>query len=257
MSEVERFDVWRQRRVLLALADSSDFLHTAEGAAFIEQIRTFHAPVIVGMARRMGLGDRWLEEGDVVNTAIEKLRASDGRIAEYAAAADGEPWAYLGKCLIVWVRQQWGTRGSSFDLASEMIPATSPETPDYLTNLDEVVALTFQVLSPVTEAKLHAPLLELLGWLAANPLQRLSYEADEKVAAHRHCPEFTIAQVTAVMNISWGGRPRQSESSLMGQFLLDPSFRPSDSPSHARAVTFYKNAMRAGARSSRMLTDWT
>ncbi len=259
MAEIDRFDEWRQRAALIALADDPDFLHTAEGAAFLEQLKHFHAPAILRLARDSYVGSGWLEPDDVVNTAIERLRANSGRVAEYAASSDGEPWGYLHRCLVTWARRLWGTRGTSLDVIAEFVapPAPELEAGDHLTPLDEVVAATFAVLAPVTEERLHAPLLQLLGWLAANPLQRLSYEASERVAAHRHCPELTIEQVTAVMNISWGGRPRQAETSLMGQFLLNPEFRVSDSPTHARAVAYYKHAMRAGALGSRMLTDWT
>lgn len=53
----------------------------------------------------------------------------------------------------------------------------------------------------------------------------MSYEVHEKQAAHRFVPEMTVEQVTAVMNIAWGGRPRQAETSVMGALLIDPHFQ--------------------------------
>lgn len=253
MAEIERFDVWRQRMALTELAESIDFLGTAEGAAFMEQLAAFFAPAVVGAAHRMGYP---MDHDDVVNGGIVLLTADDGRIARYAAAADSEPWAYMGMCLQAWVRQQWGHRGTSLD-AAEFLAVTPPVIdPGDFTPLEMVVQLTWETLCPLTPNELHPELRELLGWLAVNPPQRLSYEGADKRAAHRQCPQFTIWQVTAVINIAWGGRPRQAESSLMGQFLLDPQFHPSDSPTHARALTYYKKQMIAGAASSKMLSDW-
>lgn len=252
-SKIEHFDVWRQRMAFTALADSPEFLKTAEGAALIEQIRHRTARMIVWEAREM---DFVLEVDDVVNGAILLLTEQDGRISRYIASADGEPWGYFYTCLKGWARQQWGHRGSSLELLEDVIPAGSPEDHDY-TPLEEVVRLTFETLSPHTPEALHAELLELVRWLAANPPQRLSYETGDKVAAHRFAPSFTIVQVAAVMNIAWGGRPRQADTSLFGQFLLDDFFRPSESPTHARALTYFKKQMRAGETGSRMLTDWT
>lgn len=249
--EVQRFDTWRQRVAMSTLTEPG-FLMSPEGAAFLEQLDVFFAPGICGMAKRMGYP---MEPGDVQNSIITHLLSNDGEVAKYASVAD-EPWAYLGRCAIEWARREWGHRGTRLEVA-EYLPVASPTSDESnYTALDEVVALTYEVLVPRTPEHLHGDLLELLGWLAANPIQRLSYEAEERMAAHRFCPRMTIDQVTAVMNIAWGGRPRQKETSLMGAFLLDSTFRPSGSPSHARALTTYKNAIRAGAHSSRMLMDW-
>ncbi len=251
-TQIEYFDVWRQRMAFTALADSPDFLNTAEGAALIEQIRHRSANMIVWEAREM---DFALEPDDVVNGAILLLTEQDGRISRYIASADGEPWGYFYTCLKGWARQQWGHRGSSLEVLEDVVPAGGKPDDD-LTPLEEVVRLTFEALSPHTPERLHSELLELLRWLAANPPQRLSYETGDKVAAHRFAPAFSIMQVTAVMNIAWGGRPRQADTSLFGQYLLDDFFRPSESPTHARALTYFKKQMRAGEGGSRMLTDW-
>lgn len=247
----ERFDTWRQRAALTAVADSVEFLNTAEGAAFLEQLAVYFAPAMIAQARKMSFA---IEVNDVVNGAVVLLTENDQRVARYAAASDGEPWGYLFLCLKEWGRHQWGHRGVSLE-AAEHYPS-EPEADSYLTDLHSVVLLTWELLCPFTPEHLHGDLFELLGWLAANPPQRLSYETDDRVAAHRSAPGFSTEQVTAVMNIAWGGRPRQAETSVFGQYLQDPDFRPSESPSHARALTYYKKQMRAGARASRLLTDW-
>lgn len=253
MSEVERFDTWRQRAALVGLMDVPGFLESAEGAAFIEQLRTFFARQMVGQSARMGFS---IDAEEVVNTVIAHLLDNDGRIAGYAASAEGDPWAYLARCLQGWVRDLWGRRGTSLDVL-EFLPEPFQATPDdTYTPLAEVVAHTFEILAPLTEEKLHAELYRLLEWLASNPPQRKSYESFEARAAHRYCPAFTIGQVTAVMNISYGGRPRNAETSIMGAILLDPNFAISDGSTHAVALETYKRRMIAERHGSRSLADW-
>lgn len=247
---VERFTLWRQREVLTALTEQ-DFLQSAECAALLEQFEAFFAGAAVAAARREGF---YLEKQDIAPMMLLKLLNKDGLLASYAATAD-VPWNYIGQCLKGWVREEHGVRGMPIEYADYFPP--SPQEPTNLTDLGDVVGLTFDVLSPLVDLPLHGDLRELLGWLAANPLQRLSYEAEAKRAAHRHCPSFTIDQVIAVMNIAWGGRPRQEKTSFFGEFLLDSKFRPSDSPTHMRALVYFKNAMRAGAEGSKRLADWS
>lgn len=250
MQTVERFDTWRQRDALTALSEPG-FLESAEGAAFLEQLEAFFAPSTIAAARKMGYA---LEAGDVVSMLLVRLLENDGKIAAYAATAD-EPWRYIGGCLGGdWARREWGLRGTGLDML-EFNPPQEPSRSD-LTPLGEVVDLAFETLAPLVESGLHDDLRDLLGWLAANPPQRLSYEAEAARAAHRVCPSFTIEQVIAVMNVAWGGRPRQAKTSVFGEFLVNPRFRPSDSPTHIRALTFFKNAMRAGAAGSKRLADW-
>lgn len=260
MAEVEKFDAWRQRAALVDLAESqSSFLATAEGAAFLEQLHEFFSPTIASLARGWGYH---MERDEVVHMIVERLLTTlqehpDRAPIRFAAAAE-DPWGYLWTCAKRWAHEDWGTRAEGLEQA-EMIsaPPVMDAADSDLTPLDEVVRLTFEELAMRVDARHHAELFELVGWLAANPPQRLSYEGRECVAAHRICPGFTLEQVAAVMNISWGGRPRQAETSLMGQFLRDARFRPSSSYTHMRALIFFKNAFRAARNGSRMLTDWT
>ncbi|MGJ0202743.1 hypothetical protein NHL51_01110 [Leucobacter sp. gxy201] len=256
MASVERFDLWRQRATLTELADQGgQFLNTAEGLAFIEQLTEFFAPGLKGAARGWGYD---LERDEVVNMIVEQLLATrqDGEAgpARYAATAEN-PWAYLWACAVRWGQEQWGTRGVPIE-AAEMIPMPIEDDESPHTPIQEVVDLTFALVAQVTPEKHHVAIRELLMWTAVNPPQRLSYETDERRAAHRMCPTLTLEQVIAVMKIARGSRPRAASTSLMGQFLLDPDFRVSSSASHARALTHFKNEFRAGETGSRMLSDW-
>lgn len=252
---VERFDSWRQRHALISLADSSTFLSTAEGVAFVEQLQHFF---VRGMRKfaweQLNIQ---VEEHEIVNVALTGLMANDGRIARYAAAADDNPWGYVAVCLKRWIRELTGIQGVDFEKVEEFVASPYQSDDHGLTPLEDVVEKSFTILAPLTPKRLHDPLHKLLGWLAANPIQRMSYEVHEKQAAHRFVPEMTVEQVTAVMNIAWGGRPRQAETSVMGALLIDPHFQVDTSSSHLRALAHYKAAMRVGARGSHFLSDWT
>ncbi|WP_053384844.1 hypothetical protein [Leucobacter celer] len=256
MGEVEKFSVWRQRTILTDIADSGgEVLKSAEGFAFIEQLHEFFASSMVSIAKSWGYA---ADSDEVVNLIIERLLSTrtdpEKCPARYAAVAE-EPWAYLWTCTLRWGQEMWGTRGVPLEYA-EAMPAGGGEDETEYTPLGEVVDLTFAVVSQVIDVRHHAAVLELLSWVAANPPQRLSYDLDDRVAAHRHCPSLSVPQVIAVMKIARGSRPNTRATSLMGQFLINPVFRVSESGSHARALTHFKNAFRAGEAGSKQLTDW-
>lgn len=252
MTEQERFGVERQRLALLELADSVDFLRTDEGIAFMRQLESFLVPRGLATARRLGIGAGWFASEDVVHTIILRLSEKRGRAARYAAAADGEPWVYLAACLTGWMREQIGTRGGVMDEHTVAVDA-GRDSDDSLTPIGRVVSLTYSVLQDYTHPSYRHALRRLLTWLAENPPQRISYESAERAAAKVRFPAFTPGQISAVMNIAWGGRPRRQETSLMAAFLLDAGFRPSDSPTHARALARYRRSMGSRASSESLL----
>lgn len=254
MSNVERFTSWRQREALTSLVNDPRFLSTAEGVAFREQIHEHFVASMMKMARELSFP---IEPAEIENTILVGLLENEGRVAKLAiTASQSDPWAYIAVSARKWIRALWGTRGVPAEIL-EWIPQSYAWEPDTTsTDLAEVIELTFQTLAPVTDEDLHPELAKLLSWLAYNPQQRLSYERDECVAAHRACPSFTIDQVIAVMNIAWGGRPRKAETSLMGAFLLDPNFQISESSTHALARETYRRRMVAARNGSRLLSDW-
>ena len=95
------------------------------------------------------------------------------------------------------------------------------------------------------EKLIWASLGGLLSWLANNPPQRASHETADRAAAARAFRQFTPSQIAAVVNIAWGGRTSRRETSLLAAFLINPDFRPSDSPTHARALLHYRRALRS------------
>lgn len=257
MAEVEKFDIWRQREILTDIADNgAEVLHTAEGAAFIEQLDSYFASSLVGLSRARGYAAL---PDEIVNLIIERLmstRSNPERCpARYAAGAE-DPWGYLWKCGKRWVEEMGGRRGIPLEYVEYEFEAEQVEEELELTPLAEVVDLTFAQVAPVIPEKHHSAVLELLNWLAANPAQRRTYDDDDRRAAHRFCPSLSTDQVIAVMKIARGSRPREAETSLMFQYLLDAHFRVSDHPTLARALIHFKNEFRAGETGSRLLSNW-
>lgn len=246
----------RLRCALRELASSIDFLNSPEGRHLLEGMRARLVPRALAEARRMGVGAEWLCGDDVLHTAIVRLCENEGRAARYAAASRGDPWVYLEQCLRDWTRQQWGTRCSPLE-ESSFSAAQSIEPPQHrLTALDAAIVRTFDSLKHCLEPSRWQEFRGLLTWLANNPPQRRSYEAADRAAAAWSFPGFTMAEIVSTTNIVWGGRPRYRETSLLAAYLLNEGFRPSDSPSHARALLHFKRSMSAvGARPPRLEQD--
>lgn len=246
-----RLDGASLRASLRQLSDAREFLRSPEGREFLCQLEQYLAPGVRTAARRLGLGDDWTHPHEIVHMLIIGLCAEGGKAATHIAETAIDPWAYLARCSIKWARELWGSRGISFEQLSEprvetgFMAQQSQPRDNALTSLDQVVALTHRALVPHTPHELSRPLGGLLSWLANNPPQRISYEAADRAAATRAFRQFTPPQLAAVVNIAWGGRPRRRETSLLAAFLMNPEFRPSDSPTHARALLQYRRTMRS------------
>lgn len=248
MLHVERFTEQRQRAELLRLAEGASYLETVPGAALLEQLRAQVVPGVISQARRLGLGEAWVCTSDVVHTAIIGLCSHDGRVARYAAKAEGEPWAYVFRCLSGWMSAQWGIRAVSLEegAPAESSASSVSDAPDEaLTPLSDVVRLAVSTLESHTPCRLRGELAALLEWLALNPPQRSSYEQQDRAAALGAFPAFTRCQIAAVAKAAWGARPNRGESSLFAAYLQDADFRATSSVTHVRTLLRYKQAMYA------------
>lgn len=240
------------RASLAKLRDPAEFLRSAEGLEFLQRLESHLVPTAVADARRLGLNATWLHPHEIVHTALIKLCENRARLAVRIAQTAHDPWAYLGRSAAVWARELWGHRAEPLEFGKLEEPAIADLSccddtrgSDDLTPLREVVALAHGVLAPHTPPRLQAPLYSLLWWLAQNPPQRVSHESDDRAAAQRECPDFSLEQIIAVMNIAWGVRPRRRETSLLAALLTNSDFRASDSLSFARALPRYRQVMRS------------
>ncbi len=207
------------------------------------EIRVCIVPKILAEARRMGVSAEWLSAEDVLHTAIVRLTEADGRAARYVAAAKGEPWWYLERCMRNWAREQWGTCCAVLDEATTVSVSATESAEGPFTPMSTALDHTRSVLEPYVAPRLRPYLPAVLRWLALNPPQRRSYEANDLAAGQARFSMFSEREFAAVANAVWGARPRYRETSILAAFLLDEAFRVSDSPSHARAMLRFRRTM--------------
>lgn len=255
--EGQRFNAAQLRAALSELAGSHRYLNSDEGAVFVLQLEHHLVPSMINRARRVGIDGSWIHKHDVVNSVLLGLCDQGGRVARHIADAAHEPWGYLAKCSAAWVHALWGSRDTSIESPAFIAPSLEPEE-GRLTRIQDVARLTYALLAPHTETRLRRQLLPLLQWLAINPPQRISHELSDRAAAGARFTDFSPDQIAVVANIAWGSRPRRRETSIMAAFLVNPDFLPTDSPSHARALLYYRRAMRSSSlsRSRSLISDY-
>lgn len=229
--------------LLRLLAESTDQLWGEEGSVLITQFREHLVPDVLRAALRSGRGTTtWLHESEVLHVVLVELFSDHGRVARIAAEQTRDPWAYLMVCASAWVRRICLSACAELNEQQPLEPQN--EGSDHLTDLNEMVTLAAHMLS------LYAPNLDFtqlsraLLWLAQNPPQRSSHEADDRAAMLAQFPSFTNGQISALANIAWGGRPRRKETSLFAALLCDPEFRPASSPTHIRALLHFRQVIR-------------
>lgn len=244
-----RFSDAQLRRALLRVAESTNRLCDREGAELIAQFTQYLVPGIVRTALRSGRSSAtWLQPAEVLHTILVELFAENGRVACAVAVQARDSWGYLAVCASEWVLRICRSSWEEFDERGTLhLIAASQHR---LTNINEMVRIATQLLLPfapqISSEEMHSVLL----WLAHNPPQRISHEAEDRAAILAHFPTFTATQVAAIANIAWGGRPRRKETSLFAALLLQPDFRPESSPTHIRALLHFRQVMRREERSS-------
>lgn len=248
-SEAKHWDDARFARAVDALSDVRKFMATAEGLAFYEQLQVWIAPPMCAWAAERG---HRLEAVEVVNLILVVLGGKDGvheKRRQKVIFADS-PQAYTARIVQNELRREIGTMSTSlseFDQVrasiladpAERIAGTGAEC-----SLDEAVMLSYAVMAERTPDALKPDVLRLLGWMTANPPQRLSYEKHEREAAGRYAPFLTNAQVKRVFALVYGTRPERSSTSLVAAFLLNPEFDPFSSFRMVTQLTRYSEAMR-------------
>lgn len=229
--------------LLLRISGSNDRLRGEDGAELIAQLSRFLVPSIMRTAIRSGRGTQsWLQEADVLHTILLELFADNGRVARLIGEQAREPWGYLAVCAAEWMRKVCLSTCEELTEHSPIAPRHEPN--DRLTDLEEMVARATQLLVAYAPNVQQAELRRLLFWLAQNPPQRLSHEAEDRAEMFAQFPILTSGQISAIVNIAWGGRPRRKETSLFAALLQDSQFRPQSSPTHIRALLHFRQVMR-------------
>lgn len=177
-----------------------------------------------------------IDKQEAVNIVLVNLLTDNAVIARHAMYA-AQPIAYLHECARRWGRSEWGTRSTLID--NLQIPASSSDN-NGLTPLETVCELTSKTLTPLTPDRLLPQLDDMIHWLAVNPPQRLSYEANDYIALHHSFTRWSLQQAETLAKTCWGSRPNQKATSLFGGYLLDERFNPQRSPSHQTALVNYR-----------------
>ncbi|TIH33794.1 hypothetical protein [Subtercola vilae] len=249
----------------VALATGRDCFRQPEGVAFIGLLEALVGPALV----KYSVDPLWfpLEPNEVGSFILTELLTSPAALNRLAIIDNDDPGfvrdpaAYLYTCATDrprpgkspgWLWNRAGFHADALDgLSAEVAdprqqhcdPAWVPE--HGLTPLRDVVDLTFQTISPRTPAGLRGVVADLVWHLAENPPQRVSYDHGDRCAAGELFPALRPAQIDAVANVTWGGRPTPRETSLAYGFLRDQDFDPKTSPTHFRALRTYQSRMMA------------
>jgi hypothetical protein len=124
------------------------------------------------------------------------------------------------------------------------------ETTSSLTSMAECIELTCEALSRHITTVQASDVYELVEYFAHNPPQRLSYEGRDVVDAIETFTHIEPDHIHAVKTITWGVRPRQDQTSLLGAFLKDSSFIPEKSASHYQALLAFRQRINMTASHS-------
>lgn len=255
-----RADLQTQRD-MLASATRPGFFSSPAGLAFIEQVRHYLAPRLVKMSRSWGSYP--IEFDEMVNLVL--MAAVDlPEWKRHNCVYAESPWAYFSRCAEEWLWKEWGHRGTSLECMTWFNPPSNivgPGEEDPRVEDERVMAGLARRVSAIlltrTPPHLHADVAALVEWLAWHPIQRLTYESQDRKEAAKEFPGLTSHEIRAVMNIVVGGRPVRERTSLFAMVALDPDFEPSTVPTIARALMHYRKAMsrRRPAQANRTLTE--
>lgn len=249
------------RAALRALTlDPAGFLASGEGAAFVQTVRRELAPQALRHAH--SLGSAFCDLDEAVNMIILNLVDSP-ETCRYVDENAAKPFAYIGTIIPSWLVTETGrglfrtthdqyrwaymewieTPGLQLPAAYVMDPADIVAGDDRPT-LTQAVERTVSTLAPRTLGDVARVLPDLVGWLAENPFEQQSTAKPTLEAAAAEFSMVSAGALTAVANISWGGRPNRGETSLLGGHLRSHDFNPLGSAAHLKALRVYRARMR-------------
>ncbi|MBO1741048.1 hypothetical protein [Leifsonia sp. TF02-11] len=260
------------RAAVAALGENpTAFLNSAQLSDFLDHIRRHLIPNAINVAQKLGHPYQAGDEDDLVNLILVSFATSPEQcqaLVENAAS----PFAYAATLVSEWIgietgrarfRQRTGVdreihptgrifHRAQFDWLENpelRIPhSTFPDPASYGTRvgatIDEAIDLTVATLEPRTPAKLAKHLPDVVGWMADNPSTRQGHEGERIAEAAELFSPVSTVELRAVANISWGGRPRPQETSLLYAFLTDRNFNPRKSETHLSALRVFQGRVR-------------
>jgi len=183
---------------------------------------------------------------DAVGLGILAL-APPSPLTRGALAAE-RPHAYLRRSIAHAAARE--AAGASLPGLPEELPAPEPTRSRLDGRLPAAVAATCDALGPRTPVRL-VPVLE-------SAIEALADRATRGRLSHLHTEAardpallslgFAPAQLRALANAVLGARPDHSRASLLAGFLVDPAWRPEESPPHRAAIAAYQRRMTHAER---------
>ncbi|WP_416445503.1 hypothetical protein AB3K78_01370 [Leucobacter sp. HNU] len=239
-----------QRQMLQELA-APGFLGSRLGHQFVEQVQAYIAPRLVGIAREWGSYPIGFDE--MVNLVIIFAVDLDANRRQKCIDASS-PWGYFSIIAGKSLYKEWGHRGTSLELLEWYEPVSTilgpgEEDPRVLDEIriPKLAQRASKLLLCRTPAAFRADVDGLIEWLAWHPVQRLSYEIEDRKQAAAEFPALAGKPIQLVMNVLVGGRPVRPKTSLFAALGQDPDFQVAQAPTIARALMNYRRSMSAEA----------
>lgn len=269
MSAEERF----RSAVESLTKDPKAFMNSPVIFEFMDDIRRFLLPNALSFAKKVGHPYQARDEDGLVNLILVSFASNPEQCRALLENAQS-PLGYAGRLVRKWISIETGrtwyhtyTPASAgqppregvamaqmdcFDDPSIRVPHSSfPDPASYGTQngatVDEAVDLTVLTLAPRTPLKLAKRLPEIVGWLADNPSTHQGHEKEQITLAASLFETVSSVELRAVASITWGGRPNERQTSLLGAFLLDARFDPRASETHLSALRTYQGRVRQEA----------
>ena len=244
------------RASIVRLADDpADFLSSDLLPPFIEDLRRELLPAAAALSKPHDLMFRREDDDDLVNLLLVAL-IGDPEKCRYLAKNAASPFSYARTFLPIWLGIETGRRHNkvsalfeSVEDPSIVMPAFTYQDPGELVaregaTVDEAVALTIRTLLPRTPVGLAEQLPRIVDWMTDNTPTHSGHEGEKLEEAAAIFTTVSKIELQAIGNITWGGRGRERETSLLGAFLLNRDFDPRTSATHRVALRLYASRVR-------------
>lgn len=236
-------------------ADPTGFLASGELTGFMVDIHQELIPTALRIAERLGHPYRTADREDLANFILVALISSPDK-CRYLAENAVSPFSYARTFLPIWLGVETGRRHGEtsvlidwVDHPSLVLPTSSYQDPTERmerqgATVDEAVALTARALIPRTPVELGRYVTDIVDWMADNAPTHSGHEGEKLELAAECFPLVSRVELQAIGNITWGGRGRERETSLLGAFLLNRMFDPRASATHRMALRLYASRVR-------------
>ncbi|RDV44030.1 hypothetical protein ACR5MH_0550 (plasmid) [Streptomyces sp. L7] len=236
--------------------DPSAFLASDDLAPFIEDLRRELIPSVHLITQRNGPRYRKEHDDDDLVNLLLVAMIGDPEKCRYLAENAASPFSYARTFLPVWLGAETGHRRNKVSIVMEWVEDASIVMPAWTVldpveiveregaTVDEAVALTVRTLLPRTPAGLAGQLPRIVDWMTDNTPTHSGHEGAKLEEAAAVFPSVSKIELQAIGNITWGGRGRERETSLLGAFLLNRDFDPRTSATHRVALRLYASRVR-------------